>query len=189
MEVLRLILFSGLILHKLLWEVMKRKERSGIHQPQFRLSLKSLVKSFKVFVLAFLVIQTLFLDLFAISGQPAILQVIGTTIYFVGLGMAVIARVQLGRSWVNMEDYQVLPKQSLVASGVYRYIRHPIYTGDILLLFGLELALNSWLVLGVFLPLFIVIKQALAEENLLSQAIPAYKAYCSRTKRFIPFIL
>jgi len=51
------------------------------------------------------------------------------------------------------------------------------------------LALNSWLVLAVLVPFLIVIKQAIAEENLLTQAIPVYKAYCSRTKRFIPFIL
>ena len=114
---------------------------------------------------------------------------IGTTIYFGGLAMAVIARLQLGKNWANIEDCRVSSGQSLITSGIYRYIRHPIYTGDILLLVGLELALNSWLVLGGIILFAVVIKQALAEENLLTQAIPAYKAYCGRTKRFIPFIL
>jgi protein-S-isoprenylcysteine O-methyltransferase Ste14 len=189
MEILRLILLLGLIFHKVIWEVIKKKDGSDIHQWHFKMSFKSLVKFFKVIILAFLVFQTLFLDLFPISGQPSVLRIIGTTIYFVGLAMAVIARLQLGGNWVNIEDCQVLPQQSLVTNGIYRYIRHPIYIGDILLLIGLELTLNSWLVLGVIIVFAVVVKQALAEENLLTQAIPAYRTYCRRTKRFIPFII
>ncbi len=189
MELLRLILFLGLILHKFIWEVMKKKDRVGLHQGHFEMSFKSLVKFFKVIVLAFLVIQTLFLDLFPISVQPSILKLVGTTLYFVGLAVAVVARLQLGKNWANIEDGQVLSGQLLITNGIYRYIRHPIYTGDLLLLVGLELALNSWLVLGVIILFAVVIKQALAEENLLTQAIPAYRTYCRRTKRFIPFIL
>ncbi len=189
MEILRLILLLGLIFHKVIWEVMKKKDSSDIRQRHDKISFKSLVKFFKVIVLAFLVFQTLFLDLFPISVQPISLKVIGTTIYFVGLAMAVVARLQLGKNWANIEDGQVLSGQSLITNGIYQYIRHPIYTGDILLLVGLELALNSWLVLGVIILFAVVIKQALAEENLLTQAIPAYRTYCRRTKRFIPFIL
>jgi len=188
-EILRWILFSGLILHKLLWEVVKKRDSSSIRHRHFELSFKSLIKFVKIIILIFLVIQTLFLDLFPISGQPIGLRIIGTTIYFVGLAMALIARLQLGKNWVNIEDGQVLSGQSLITDGIYKYIRHPIYTGDIFLLIGLELALNSWLVLGIFVPLLVAIRQALAEEALLSQVFPDYNAYCRRTKRFIPFIL
>jgi protein-S-isoprenylcysteine O-methyltransferase Ste14 len=186
---LRLVLVSGLIFHKLIWEVMKKKDNPGIPHPPFRVSFKSLVKLLKVIVLAFLVLQTLFLDLFPISGHPALLRVIGTGLFFMGVAMAVAARLQLGKNWVNIEDYQVLPKQSLITGGIYRYVRHPIYTGDIFLLVGLELALNSWLVLAVLFPLFVVIRQALKEEALLYRVFPEYAAYCIGTKRFIPFLL
>lgn len=186
---LRLVLVSGLIFHKLIWEVMKKKGNPGSPHPPFRVSFKSVVKLLKVIVLAFLVLQTLFLDLFPISGHPALLRVIGTGLFFMGVAVAVAARLQLGKNWVNIEDYQVLPKQSLITGGIYRYVRHPIYAGDILLLVGLELALNSWLVLAVFIPLFVVIRQALDEEALLSRVFPDYAAYCIRTKRFIPFLL
>jgi protein-S-isoprenylcysteine O-methyltransferase Ste14 len=57
------------------------------------------------------------------------------------------------------------------------------------MLTGLELALNSWLVLTVLIPLAVGIRQALAEEALLSRVFPDYGAYRKRTKRFIPFIL
>ena len=189
-EIFRSILFLGLILHKLLWEVLKRRGRdSGVRQQSSKGPGRRLIKFVKGIVLVFLAFQTLFLDLFPISDQPTPLRTIGTAIYIVGLATAMIGRLQLGKNWVDLEDYQLLPEQSLVTNGLYRYIRHPIYTGDILLLVGLELALNSWLVLGVFIPLLVAIRQALAEEALLSQAFHDYDAYCKRTKRFIPFII
>jgi protein-S-isoprenylcysteine O-methyltransferase Ste14 len=88
-----------------------------------------------------------------------------------------------------VEEAQVLPEQQVVSSGIYGYIRHPIYTGDLLLLAGLELALNSWLVLGVLAPLVMVVRRAKAEEAILSRALPEYADYTARTKRFIPFVV
>lgn len=190
MEAVRLILFSGLVLHKLLWEVLKSRERrSSVRRQSLKRPGSRLVKLLKVTVLVFLAVQTLFLDLFPISDQSSTLRMLGITLYFIGLTTAVIGRLDLGKNWVDLEDYQVLPQQSLVRQGIYRYIRHPIYTGDILLLIGLELALNSWLVLAVAIPLLIAVKQTIAEEALLAQVFPGYSAYCRQTKRFIPFII
>lgn len=188
-DTLRLTLFLGLILHKLLWEVLKI--RDGRSRPSQKL-IKSAgtwpVKIVKSVILVFLMFQTLFLDIFPISEHPGHLRLIGTALYFVGLATAVTGRLQLGKNWADLEDYQVLPEQSLVTTGIYGYIRHPIYAGDILLLAGVELALNSWLVLAVSIPLAVAIKQALKEEALLSRVFPDYHWYCTRTKRFIPFI-
>jgi len=68
-------------------------------------------------------------------------------------------------------------------------IRHPIYVGDLLLLIGLELALNSWLVLPAIILVPIVLAKAVQEERLLTQTLPGYEEYCRRTKRFVPFLL
>ena len=143
----------------------------------------------KALVQVFLGIQTLFLDLFPISSHPNSLRVVGTTIYFGGLAMTLAARQGLGRNWVDLEDYRIVPGQSLVTRGPYRYLRHPVYTGDLLLFIGLELALNSWLVLAAVPLVVVMIRQALAEEALLSKTFPQYRAYCERTKRFIPFVV
>jgi protein-S-isoprenylcysteine O-methyltransferase Ste14 len=189
-DILRLMLFMGLVLHKLLWELLKRREkaRKTLHKHSTPVHLWA-IKSAKVVVLIFLALQTLFLEIFPIAVEPTPLRIIGSAIYVLGFATAVIGRLQLGNNWVDLEDYQVLQKQSLMTHGIYRYIRHPIYTGDLLLLIGLELALNSWLVLGLCVPLLIVIRQVLAEEALLSQAFPGYTMYRTRTKRFIPFIV
>jgi protein-S-isoprenylcysteine O-methyltransferase Ste14 len=190
MVIIRLILFLGLIFHKVVWEMLKKRDGAPkTEKPAPKSPLKSAVKLGKASFLGFLLLQTLFLNLFPISNQPTILRIIGLTIYFIGLATAITGRLQLGKNWANLEDYQFLPKQSLVSKGIYRYIRHPIYTGDILLIVGLELTLNSWLVFMAILPLLVVFKQAVAEEALLAQVLPGYSTYCRQTKRFIPFII
>ena len=185
MEILRLFLFLGLVLRRVLLEILKRKERVLRAKRQGT----GFIKFFKGSVQLFLAFQTLFLDLFSISTQPDRLKIIGTSIFIIGLATTMIGRLQLGKNWANIEDLQVLPDQSLVSHGIYRFIRHPIYAGDFLLFVGLELALNSWVVLGALFILPIVIRQSLAEEALLAKTLPGYNDYCTQTKRFIPFIL
>lgn len=192
--ILRLILLLGLVLHKVIWEVMKKRgnapgQATSPNLPTRTSLFKSLVKLGKVFILAFLVVQTLALNVLPISDQPTGLRLVGLVIYLGGLSLAILARLQLGKNWANIEDYQVLAGQSLVQKGIYRSIRHPIYTGDILLLLGLELALNSWLVLGIIPLAFYVYQQAQTEERLLAQKLPGYQEYRLRTKMFVPFIL
>ena len=190
MDGLRLILAAGLIVHKLLWEVLRRTARKPQSQSKRAPTLGSFfVKAAKAVVFVFLIVQTLFLDLLPISEEPGALRNAGAVIFFVGFCLAILGRLYLGKNWLDLEDAQVLSDQSLVTGGVYAYVRHPIYSGDILLLFGLQLALNSWLVAAVLIPLVIVIRQVLAEEALLLRAFPGYVSYCARTKRFIPFIV
>jgi protein-S-isoprenylcysteine O-methyltransferase Ste14 len=182
----------GLVLHKAVWEYMKRRDSGSGHisEPKTAEStLKRLLKLIKIGFLVFLVIQTLFLNLFPISDDPTAIRIIGVVVYTLGLIIAIIGRIQLGNNWVNLEDYQVIGGQELVQTGIYSYIRHPIYTGDVLLILGLELALNSWLVL-ITIPLMIyVLKQTKAEEAILSQSFPNYEDYSRHTKMFIPYIV
>jgi protein-S-isoprenylcysteine O-methyltransferase Ste14 len=185
-DLARVLLFLGLVLHKAVWEVLKRADGPArTTSPPGRVRL---VKAVKVLVLAFLLVQTLCLDLFPL-GAPGQLQLAGGALYLLGLGVALAARVQLGRNWLDLESFDVLPRQTLVDRGLYGYIRHPIYTGDLLLVTGLQLALDSWLVLAVVPLALFVVRQVLAEEALLSRTFPAYARYCAETKRFIPFVV
>jgi protein-S-isoprenylcysteine O-methyltransferase Ste14 len=190
LDILRVTLFSGLLLHKFIWEVLKRKRDIN---PSFEGASRKfpikVIKLGKILVLLFLLFQTLFLEILPISSQPSLLRAIGSIIFFLGLGTAVLARLQLGDNWADVEDRQVLPVQALVTGGIYKYIRHPIYAGDLLLLTGLQLALNSWLVLAVVLLIPVIARQAIDEELILSRALPGYDEYCRRTKRFIPFLV
>jgi protein-S-isoprenylcysteine O-methyltransferase Ste14 len=190
MMAFRLVLFSGLLFHKLLWEVLKRRHappRSPKAAPKS--APLRIVKAFKVAVLGLLMCQVLFLNVLPISRRPAPLRRLGAALYLVGLVMAVTGRVQLGRNWADLEDSQVGPDQAVVTAGIYRLIRHPIYVGDTLLLAGLQLALNSWLALLSLGVVALIVKRAAAEETMLSQVLPAYAAYRDGTKRFIPFMV
>jgi protein-S-isoprenylcysteine O-methyltransferase Ste14 len=189
MIVVRAILVAGLVLHKVLWEVWKRRDAPTVPVPQPPPSpAKRVVKTGKAAVLGFLVVQTLFLNVLEMPGNPRVRRSAGLLLFLAGLGMAVAGRGQLGKSWSNIEDGQVLPGQALVSGGIYRYVRHPIYAGDSLLLLGLQLALNSWLVLAMFGPVLIFVRRAIAEEAILSQGIPGYADYMQGSRRFLPFL-
>ena len=82
-----------------------------------------------------------------------------------------------------------VPKDNsqLVTDGLYKFVRHPIYTG--LLLLGLSLVITAgvfphilvWLLLAVLLNY-----KAKFEESLLQKRYPEYFEYASKTGRFIP---
>jgi protein-S-isoprenylcysteine O-methyltransferase Ste14 len=187
---LRILLFGGLVLHKLVWEILKNPGSSLSNgRKPMKIGIKTIIKTLKIVVLIMLVVQTLFLNILKITDEQSSLRLIGIVIYLIGLLLAIIGRLNLGKNWANLEDYQVLSCQLLVNTGIYRYIRHPIYFGDVLLVLGLELALNSWLVIGVTVLLVIVVRQALAEEAILIKAFPGYSEYRRNTKMFIPFII
>lgn len=190
MDVLHLYLLAGLIAHKVFWEVMKRRQGpsrpEGSGAPSTRLRA---VKAAKIAVLAGIVVQTMIPEVLPLASDPWILRIAGVAIYTAGLLVAILGRTQLGTNWSDIETAQVQTYQGLVEKGLYGYIRHPIYVGDLALLLGLELALNSWLVLAIigFAPL--VLRQAIREERLLSKKLPGYDQYCGRTKRFIPYLV
>lgn len=187
MDPLRAYLLAGLVLHKLVWEIWKRRDvRSKPDRPfSWRATA---AKAAKLVILLVIVAQTLLADIWPLSSDPRLLRAVGVALYTGGLALAITARIQLGGSWSDIEAESLPPSQALVSRGIYRYLRHPIYTGDLLLLLGLELALNSWLVLGVLLLAPVVVYQALREERVLAAALPGYRDYCRRTKRFLPLL-
>jgi len=187
-DLVRTALFFGLVLHKAIWEILKRADPPTHRRSAVPLGPR-LVKIVKILVLAFLLVQTLFLDILPISGVAAQLHIVGGVLYLLGLGLAIAGRMQLGRNWLDLENFAVRPTQTIVDRGIYRYVRHPIYTGDLLLVTGLQLVLHSWLVLAVVPLALFIVRQVLAEETLLSRAFPSYARYCAETKRFIPFVV
>lgn len=185
---LRVYLMSGLIAHKVVWEAQKRKQQPQSRHPGVSLRL-ALVKWTKIAILLAILVQTLAPEVLPITDEPFVLRVVGAVIYTLGLVLAIVGRIHLGNNWADIETAQVLKNQVLVSDGLYRYLQHPIYTGDLLLLGGLELALNSWLVVAVGALAPVVVWKALREEDMLAMTLPGYDAYRARTKRFVPFIV
>ena len=80
-------------------------------------------------------------------------------------------------------------KTELVQHGIYRLIRHPLYTSVFCAAVGSSLLCQSWpaLVAAVGLGVFFDAK-ARHEERWLRQQFPEYAAYERRVRRFIPWI-
>lgn len=78
----------------------------------------------------------------------------------------------------------------LVSSGVFRHLRHPLYSSFILFSAGLAVWLDNWIFVAwalLQLPLWRL--SVVVEERLMRQAFPGeYEAYCGQTRRFIPGI-
>ncbi|MGA2731656.1 MAG: isoprenylcysteine carboxylmethyltransferase family protein [Syntrophobacteraceae bacterium] len=80
--------------------------------------------------------------------------------------------------------------QTVVSTGPYRYVRHPMYTGSFLYFLGTAFLLGSWY--GVlFEPIFVgmIAVRAVFEEHLLREQLKGYDAYIAKVKyRFIPHV-
>src|SRR5215471_11776298 len=83
---------------------------------------------------------------------------------------------------------QVEEGQPVVSTGPYAYVRHPMYSGALLLITAMPLALGSWLSVLLVVPFFpVLVWRILDEENLLRKNLPGYAAYMQRVRyRLIP---
>ena len=111
-----------------------------------------------------------------------ILSSVGLAITVAGMTLLVWARQTLGRNW--SQTVSAKDDHELVASGPYRYVRHPMYTGGILACFGSAIVAGGVFVflLLVLTPLFLW--RVRAEDELLEVSA----AYKRRTKALIPFV-
>ncbi len=113
---------------------------------------------------------------------------VGTALILAGIAVRQWAIAVLGRYFSGVIGIQ--EGQKVVDWGPYRLVRHPSYTGALLLLVGIATALGSFaatLAAAVFA--LVYGHRMLAEEKvLLSELGDSYGSYMKRTKRVIPFI-
>jgi len=80
--------------------------------------------------------------------------------------------------------------QKVVSTGVYGFVRHPMYLGGIMLFFGAPLLLGSiyGIIVGIFLSLIFVVR-IIGEEKMLMKELDGYRDYKDKVKyRLIPYI-
>jgi protein-S-isoprenylcysteine O-methyltransferase Ste14 len=154
------------------------KESTGTRRPR--------PAGLPVVLLAFVLLRVFNPDQQA-THSPA-LKAAGLVLLLLGLGLAVWARVYLGRNWGMPMTERAEPE--LVTSGPYRYVRHPIYSGILLGTIGTALALNLfWLIVLAVLGGYFIYSARVEERNLAKSFPDTYPAYRSHTKMLIPFVL
>ena len=115
--------------------------------------------------------------------------IIGLSISVIGAIIACSSRYMLGKNWSL--SVQKKENHQLIKSGIYKVVRHPIYTGLLLLFIGNAIIVGDYraiiAVLIVFVSLWLKLKK---EEKLLTETFGIeYIDYKSQTKALIPYLL
>ena len=114
-------------------------------------------------------------------------QIVGGVLGLIGLLLGLLSFRALGR---NFRVFAA-PRRSgtLVTTGIYSLIRHPMYTGVVAGLAGYVIAWGAWfsIVPLILCAAFYVLK-SIREEPLLMQKFPDYEEYRKRTWKFIPYL-
>ncbi len=116
-------------------------------------------------------------------------EAVGTALVVLGLLITVVARVHLGVHWNGRVAIGAYHR--LVRSGPYRFVRHPIYSGALLALFGTTLAFGDWR----SVPAFVIIALALwyklrrEERRMAERFKAAYVAYRAKVAAIVPLLL
>lgn len=114
---------------------------------------------------------------------------LGVVLMTIGLWLFHRSHADLGTNWsVTLE---VREGHRLVTEGIYRYVRHPMYTALYCYALGQALLLPNWIAgpacFQAFTLMFLF-RLGPEEQMMLEKFGPEYEAYRARTKRLVPFI-
>lgn len=112
------------------------------------------------------------------------------------LSQAIVFAGYLITLWVMKENsfasrtVEIEEGQKVISTGPYRFVRHPMYFGAVLMVLFTPLALGSWWALpGFLLVIPLIVLRLLHEEKLLCHDLPGYSDYCLRTRsRLLPLL-
>lgn len=190
---LYLLLFSGFFLGINAW---LSRHNPGLLEERSRLGRadqqgwdKALFPLLLALVFAWLVFISLDAVRFHWSPEPVWLQIVGAAVLLFSFYLffltfrensylSTVVRVQTERG------------HSVISTGPYHYVRHPMYAGFLLFMTGTPLLLGSWYgaLLGLAFML-VLARRAVLEERTLQAALPAYSDYMARVRyRFVPYV-
>lgn len=105
------------------------------------------------------------------------------------IGYALFAEVMRENAYLS-RIVEVQENQTVIDTGLYRIVRHPMYFATVLMFNAMPLILGSWISFSIFLVYpFLIAKRIRNEEAVLEQGLQGYKEYTLKVKyRLIPFI-
>jgi protein-S-isoprenylcysteine O-methyltransferase Ste14 len=179
------LLYGVVLLVYAVWGTLKApgllKERSRVAD-NVKSWDKVIMAAYTVLLLATLVVAALDAGRFLWSHTPVAVQVLG----LMGIVLAgslvfwtILTNAYLGRMVRIQEDRD----HQVVSGGPYRYVRHPMYVGIILLFPCMALFLGSWwaLVPAILIAVLMVIRTAL-EDHTLQAGLPGYAEYARQVR-------
>ncbi|MFY2860981.1 methyltransferase family protein [Mycobacterium sp. THU-M104] len=122
---------------------------------------------------------------FGWSRVPTTICLVGDVVVAVGLSVMGLVVVQNSYAAATV---RVEAGQTVVSTGLYGLVRHPMYTGNVIMMVGIPLALGSLWGLVFVVPGLIVLASRIGdEEKLLRNELEGYRAYTRKVRyRLIP---
>jgi len=124
---------------------------------------------------------------FADYDIPAWAGWIGVTTFGIALWLLWRSHADLGQNWRVAAELR--KEHKLVTSGVFRYVRHPMYSAHWLWGVAQALLIQNWIAglasLVIFLPLYLL-RVRREEQMMLAQFGDEYRSYMNRTNRIFP---
>ncbi len=165
-------------------EVLRERMRAGQSTAQWDLVLGSLLGVFGVGVLPIAGLD----ERFAWTGD------VGLAVHLVGLGVIVAGdalflwAMAVNRFFSRRVSIQTARGHVTVDSGPYRYVRHPGYTGWMLMVVGTPIALGSlWSLVPALLAVGVMLVRTALEDRMLLEGLEGYRVYAGRVRyRLIP---
>ncbi len=125
----------------------------------------------------------------SIARHRTLLFTAGIVVMVLGVALRWLAVRALGRQFSPMVAIQ--PNHEIVSDGLYRFVRHPSYSGTMTTLLGVGMTTDNWLSilvaavggLGIY-----SYRVTVEERTLLREMGEDYRRYMGKTKRFIPWI-
>jgi protein-S-isoprenylcysteine O-methyltransferase Ste14 len=116
-------------------------------------------------------------------------NILGLILVFAGAAFAGLARLSLGANWSSRA--RIRAQHTLSTSGPYRIVRHPIYSGLLVLYLGTAVILGQARGYIAFVILFVTwFFKSRTEDRLLAERFgPDFETYRRRTKALIPGLL
>jgi protein-S-isoprenylcysteine O-methyltransferase Ste14 len=145
-------------------------------------------------VVQVVLIGLVFLGPRTVVGQPAwpfpfprVCSVVGGVLMIVGIALLLAGLARLGSGLTPLP----YPKDGaeLIQTGPFALVRHPMYSGGLVLALGWALYVQGWITLGYVVALFVFLdRKSRREERWLAEKFPVYATYQQRVRKLIPFV-
>jgi protein-S-isoprenylcysteine O-methyltransferase Ste14 len=148
---------------------------------------QKIIQSFASFIFIGILIVPGFDHRFKWSDVPLYIVIAGEI--FVGVGFFIVFLAFRENTFASAA-IETAHDQTVVSTGPYAIVRHPMYSGALLLLIFTPPALGSYVgLVFVGLMIIVIVLRLLDEEKFLSKNLPGYFAYCNKIRyRLIPLI-
>lgn len=118
---------------------------------------------------------------------PSASAIAGPVLMIAGAALLLAGGIRLGPGLTPLP----YPKDgaTLVDTGLFALVRHPMYCGGIVLGLGWALHVRSWLTVAYVILLFVFLDfKSRREERWLAEKFPGYRDYQRRVRRLVPFL-